>query len=141
MRNVLCLLIIFSFLFLAGCGSTDGPRIVYGRVTVGNDIPDTGEVRFMPVEGTRGSVNVALIVNGEYRIEGRGGVPLGNYRIEIIAKQKTGKQVRQYNGFEMAMVEEEIPISPPVYAGSNSPLTQEVTSTSGNKVDFDLPAE
>jgi len=151
MRNVLCLLMscplmpnlfmLAGLLILAGCSSADGPRIVYGSVTVGNEIPGTGEVRFVPVQGTSGSVNVALIVDGEYRIEGRGGVPVGSYRVEIVAKKNTGKQVRQYNGFEMAMVDEEIPISPPIFARSNSPLTHEVTSTSDNKIDFELPAQ
>ncbi len=141
MRNVRCLLMLTGFLFLAGCGSAKGPQIIYGTISVGNNNADSGEIRFVPVAGTGGSVNATVIVDGEYRIEGRGGVPVGSYRVEIVAKQKTGKQVQQYNGFELVMVEEQLPISPPIYAGANSPLTHEVSSTSVGKVDFDLPAK
>ena len=95
----------------------------------------------MPIEGTSGSVNAAVIVNGEYRIEGRGGVRVGKYRVEIIGKQKTGRKVQEYNGFEMAMVDEQRQISPPVYAGGNSPLIHEVMPKGDDRADFSLPAK
>ena len=86
-------------------------------------------------------MNAAVIIQGEYRIDGRGGLLLGKYRVEIIAKQKTGQKVRRYNGFEMAMVDEQITISPPVYAGTQSPLAVEVSSHGDGRADFNLLAK
>ena len=81
-----------------------------------------------------------MIVDGEYRIEGRGGVPAGKYRVEIVAKKKTGRKAQEFDGFEMAMVDEQSSISPPVYAGEDSPLTVEISSNSDGTEDFNLPA-
>ena len=141
MPNTQSVLTLIGSIFLAGCSSATDSQVVHGRVSVGDQSPDSGEIRLVPIEGTPGSVNAAVIVDGEYRIEGRGGVPVGNYRVEIVAKRKTGRKVRQYNGFEMAMVDEQIQISPPIYADANSPLTHEVSSHSDNEADFDLPVE
>ena len=122
---------------LVGCGG-DRPVVVHGTVIVGNQVPDSGEVRFRPVEDTTRPVQGAPIVAGKYKIEGRGGVPPGTYRVEIVAKKRTGRKVRQYNGFEMAMVDEEIQISPPQYAGDASPLKEDVGGD--GEINFELPA-
>ena len=141
MQSLLMVLIGAGCFMVAGCGSETKPILVHGTVVVGSQRPDSGEVRFIPIDGTSGSTNAGVIVNGEYRIEGRGGVPVGEYRIEIVAKKKTGRTVTEYNGFEMATVDEAAVISPPIYAGNKSPLTQKISSSDDGKVDFSLPAE
>ena len=141
MRNLLHAVAFFAAIDIAGCGSAEDLHILHGSVSVAGQSPDSGEIRFVPIEGTGGSVNAAVIVDGKYRIAGRGGVSIGKYRVEVIAKRKTGKQVRQYNGFETAMVDEQVPISPPIYAGSDSPLTEEVVPYGDDKIDVELPAK
>jgi hypothetical protein len=126
---------------LAGCGTGDGPRVVHGSISIGDEQPDSGEIHFVPIEGTAGSVSAAVIVDGQYRIEGRGGVPAGKYRVEIVAKKKSGQQTQQDNGFEMVTDDEQLQISPPLYAGTDSPLTHEVSPDGGDEANFNLPKE
>jgi hypothetical protein len=140
-RSVGCLFVLAAVIAAAGCGSEDGPRVVYGKITVGGETPDSGEIRFVPIDGTSGSVNAAVILDGEYRIEGRGGLPVGKYRVEVLAKKKTGQQTQENNGFEMVTVDEQLPIGPPAYAGAESPLTHEVTADGDDLLDLDLPVE
>ncbi len=123
----------------AGCGNR--PKIVQGTISVAGETPDSGEVQFVPIEETKGPVNAGPIIAGKYEIKGRGGVPPGTYRVQIVARKKTGRTVPDYNGFEVAMVEEQIQISPPVYATAQSPLTEEVTSGGDGTIDFELPAK
>lgn len=138
MRKAVLLLVCIAAVSFAGCGNQ--PKVIHGTVTAAGQTPDSGEVRFVPIEGTTGPINAGPIVGGKYEIKGRGGVPPGKYRVQIVAKKKTGRTVQQYNGFEMAMVEEQIQISPPVYATESSPLTHEVSAGGDAKIDFDLPA-
>ncbi|MEX1039943.1 MAG: hypothetical protein WDZ51_04905 [Pirellulaceae bacterium] len=69
-----------------GCGAGDaGPerRAVTGEVRFeGKPLP-AGEIRFLPV--VPGQVSAALIQDGRYEIGHRGGVPVGEARVEIIA--------------------------------------------------------
>lgn len=136
MRICTFLVPLLVVLPLVGCGNR--PTVVHGTVSVAGQTPGSGEVRFIPIEGTTGPINAGPIISGSYKIEGRGGVPPGTYRVEIVAKKKTGRKVRQYNGFEMAMVEEQIQISPPQYAGDASPLKEEVGGD--GEINFELPA-
>jgi hypothetical protein len=98
-------------------------------------------VRLVPIEGTPGSANAAQIVDGQYRIEGCGGVTAGKHRIEVTAMKKTGRKVQQHNGFEMAMVDETIRIGSPGCAGVQSPLTQKVTTDSDGQFGFETPRQ
>lgn len=126
---------------LWGCGSRSlQTKVVYGTVTVGGQKPDAGEVRFVPIGDTPGPTSAAPIIDGRYRIEARGGVPLGKHRVEIDARKKTGRQVEEYNGFEKTVVDELVPMVPAVYTSANSPLAKEVTAASDGKLDLDIPA-
>jgi hypothetical protein len=130
-----CLLVI-------GCGKGGLPsKVVFGTVTVAGQKVEGGQVRFVPVEGTPGSANAAQIVDGQYRIEGRGGVAVGKHRVEVTAMKKTGRKVQRHNGFEMAMVDEEVRVSPPRYAGEQSPLLKEVTPDFDGQIDIDIPKQ
>lgn len=76
--------LLFSVCFLMGCGgSDDAPvrRIVTGKVLYQNQPIEKGTIRFIPQPS--GPVASARIVDGAYRVENKGGVPLGEHRIEI----------------------------------------------------------
>ena len=123
----------------AGCsGSTK--KVVHGTVSCGGEKPCDGSICFVPVEGTVGPISSARIVDGEYRIEARGGVPVGRHRVEIRAGKKTGRQVATARiPGERTMTDEVVPISPVEYEGKQSPLVVEVTSGGDGRIDIDIP--
>ena len=130
---------LIGLLLVSGCG---GPttKVIEGSITVDGQQPDRGEVRFVPIEGTNGPANVSLIADGRYSMDAHGGVLLGKYRVELMADKKTGRQVMQHNGFEMAMSDEFVQISPKQYSGKQSPLTVEVTAEFENPFDINIQA-
>jgi hypothetical protein len=123
-------------LAVAGCGS-GGPDVVpvHGKVMWrGRPVAD-GEVRFIPTGQTKGPASVGNIVAGEYKIDARGGVPVGTHRIEIRIIGRTGADT----GSGVMSTEGAIgSIGPPVYDSPDSPLTCEVTSNE-DTYDFDIP--
>jgi len=134
--------VALSAAMTAGCGDGSLPsKPVHGTVTVGGEKVDAGEVRFVPVDGTPGPTSVGTIVEGEYRIDARGGVPLGKHRVEVEARRKTGRKVEQYSGFETSLVDETVRVGPQQYAGQQSPLVEEVTADSDGRIDVAIPAE
>lgn len=46
---------------------------------------EKGQIRFVPIEGTKGPTSGADIVDGKYTVVNRGGVPFGTHRVEIRA--------------------------------------------------------
>jgi len=124
-------------LLLNGCRRNELPRlIIHGTVTCGGEKVAFGEVRFVPIEGTAGPATVARIIDGQYRVENRGGVPLGKHRVEIFAQRPTG---RKFSTPEEKTVEEAVEIGNPAYAGSKSPLTVTITADGDGRFDFDIP--
>ncbi|WP_417384932.1 hypothetical protein [Gimesia sp.] len=78
------LLLLCPLCFVMGCGGVaDAPerRIVTGEVLYQNQPIEKGTIRFIPQPS--GPVASARIENGAYRVENKGGVPLGDHRIEI----------------------------------------------------------
>jgi hypothetical protein len=82
---------VFSFTalsLLVGCGgSTSGIQkvVVTGTVKVDGAPIANGEIRFYPMTGTKGPVSGAAIRDGKYIAQGRGGVPLGEHKVDIRA--------------------------------------------------------
>src|SRR6185295_6699697 len=69
-----------------GCGKQGIERaIVYGTVKFGGKPMQTGTILFVPTEGTKTPPGAAQIIDGKYRVEARGGVPVGTHKIEIEA--------------------------------------------------------
>ena len=130
-----------GLVLIAGCGTSGGleARVVHGTVTVGGEKVDGGEVRFVPIDGTPGPTSAATILDGEYKIEARGGVPVGKHRVEVDARRKTGRQVQQHNGFEITLVDETVRAGPGKFATDRSPLVREITSDSDGRIDIDIP--
>jgi hypothetical protein len=124
-----------------GCGRGELPtREVFGTVTCNGEKVPEGEIRFVPIEGTPGPVSSAAIVDGQYRIEARGGVPVGEHRVEVRAMRKTGRKVaRQVFAGETAMVDETVPLGAAGYDGVDSPLVEEVTAGGDGRIDVEIP--
>lgn len=141
-RTFATILLCLAWPLLGGCGSSGlESLIVEGVVTFCGENVETGQIRFVPIGDTPGSTNVSAILNGRYRIEARGGVPLGRYRVEIAAEKRTGRKVMGNTGFEPGMIDETVRLGPPDYAGSKSPLTAEITEQSDGRLNFDLPRQ
>ena len=125
-----------------GCGfGESSSQVVHGTVTVDGRKADGGLVRFFPIDGTPGGANAAEIIGGGYRIEARGGAQLGKYRVEVTAKKKSGRQVAQDTGIETVMGDEMITISPPQYAGKQSPLVAEITAGFDGRFDIEISTQ
>jgi len=71
---------------VAGCSDGDLQKvIVSGKVThKGEPIPN-GQIRFTPINGTKGATSIASIIDGAYVLDGKGGVPVGKHRVSITA--------------------------------------------------------
>ena len=120
----------------AGCDKGELPRrIVQGKITVNGNHVETGEVRYVPIEGTPGPVSAGRISNGDYRIAERGGVPLGKHRVEVAAFRKTGKKVP---GPREEPIDEEKPVASLTFATAESPLRADVSAESDASIDFEL---
>lgn len=137
--NAVCRLSILVAVTLPSCGCNRGipTRVVHGTVKVGGGTPDIGYVRFVPIEGTPGPVNGARITDGQYRIEARGGVPLGIHRVEVITSRKTGRKVLQ----DDVPVDDFERFGPANYASANSPLKVQVSRDSDSCIDIQIPAQ
>lgn len=133
------LLVALLALTTAGCSDEEIPmRVVHGSVKAAGKPVDHGIVRFVPIDQTPGPVSSAAIEDGRYRIEARGGVPLGRHRVELRAEMLTGRQVA--GGPEGGMIEQTRPAVPPEYGTARSPLVVEVTAEGDGQIDLDLPA-
>ena len=71
----------------SGCGRDQGPErvVVSGTVTFDGKPIRRGRIHFMPVATSAVPVSGADIKDGRYKVDGRGGVPVGTYKIEIEA--------------------------------------------------------
>lgn len=82
---------LFGYLLLtalvAGCGSTSGPErvTVQGEVTYKGQAVSQGRIRFIPLPDYEVPMAGGYVADGRYRIEFKGGVPVGKYRVEITA--------------------------------------------------------
>jgi hypothetical protein len=126
---------------VTGCSSSDIEKVVVdGVVIVGGRKPESGEIRFNPIDGTPGPLSAATIENGHFRIESRGGVPVGNHRVEVDAYRKTGRKVPSLWG-PNDMVDELTLIVPTDYTTSRSPLVVHVSGDTAKSLEIAVPAK
>jgi hypothetical protein len=133
----------FAFVFCAvsviGYRGTESPtRPVHGTVIYRGEPVPIGHIRFVPIDGTPGPASFASITDGQYRIDKRGGVPIGRHRVEVEARRKTGRKVTGDVGTEMGIVDETEQLGPAEYSGPNSPLIVDVSSDGDGKIDIEL---
>ncbi len=85
---VQCLLTMLVTALLCGSGCSNGALervVVSGLITYnGQPIPN-GAIRFIPIDGSKGPISGASIIDGQYRADGLGGVPVGKYRVHVDA--------------------------------------------------------
>ena len=124
-----------GILLLSGCGGNQR-IIIYGSVTAGDQKVDQGDVTFVSLDGGPGSGG-AEIVDGEYRLQ-TDGLPPGRYRVIVNALAKTGRKVRNPNGFEVSEVDEVQRVGNPQYATDQSPLTLKLGADSDGRFDIDI---
>ena len=79
--------VLLVVLVVAGCSGRKGPErvVVSGHIQYQDQPLDNGNIQFIPINGTSGPVSGAVIREGQYRVDGRGGVPVGTHRVEITA--------------------------------------------------------
>jgi len=131
-------LTVHQSVFLTGCRRDDLPRkIVFGSVTCGDEKVASGHLRFVPIENSPGPCSIAAIVDGQYRIELQGGVPVGKHRVEIDARRKTGRKVAGVT--PDVLVEESIRLGPDACAGPRSPIVVEVRGDSDGRINLAIP--
>ena len=122
----------------AGCGKGTSAKPMYGSVTYGGESVPMGRVSFVPMDDAAPPC-ATPIIDGQYRLEERGGVPLGKHRVQVDARKKTGRKVMGNNGFERTMIDEEVRIGPEVYASKQSPLVVNVTADFDGQFDIVIP--
>jgi hypothetical protein len=131
-----------AFVTLLGCGSTGLPsKVIFGSVACGGEKVANGQVVFTPIDGAPGPTCAGLIADGQYRIDARGGVPLGKHRVCVDAKRKTGRKVQRTNGRETTSVDEEVRLGPEIYAGNQSPLVVDIKADSDGRYDIVIPGQ
>jgi hypothetical protein len=76
---------IVALLAVSGCGgqSEIDRAVVHGVVSYQGKPVDKGEIAFIPEEQL--PTTFGRILNGNYRIEAKGGVPVGTHKVQIKA--------------------------------------------------------
>ncbi len=137
--DIRCGLLAAGFLLcLPGCGGNVANKVVFGDITCGGERIESGSVRFVQIEDNQGPASTAQIIDSQYRIDVRGGVPIGKHRVEVEILRKTGRKVRDPL-LVGGQTDERARISPDEYADERSPLQIEVTADSEGRFDFAIP--
>jgi hypothetical protein len=123
-----------AILASAGCSKNAADRVVVeGSVSFNGEPVANGQISFYPTEANPGPVSGGPIKDGKYVAQARGGVPLGNHRVEI-----TGFRPMKSTG---GPVGEGLPAEQylPSQFNQRSELTALVEATPNPKtLDFDL---
>lgn len=136
----LCVIMAAGCLTVGGCGKKGlQTKVVHGTVTYGDQKVEAGYVRFVPIDGTPGPASTARITDGQYRIEARGGIPLGTHRIEVEARGNMPSRVPIPKGVERWAVDRMVRLGPKKYAGNQSPLKIELTADLDGRADIKIP--
>ena len=87
-------------LILTGCAGGDaGKYALVGVVQLDGKNVEQGQITFIPLAA--GEVSATEIVGGQFSLPTTRGLEKGDYRVEILAFQKTGKKISGYTVGEM----------------------------------------
>jgi hypothetical protein len=105
-NGLLGLVCVVVVTITSGCGQSGPERVeVSGTVAYQGQPVKEGMIRFIPTKGTEGPAWGARIVDGKYSARGKGGVPVGTHKVEIIAHRDKPKPARSTSpppsGFEL----------------------------------------
>jgi hypothetical protein len=123
---------VAGLLLLCGCAGSE-PSIS-GNVNLDGKPVAEGDIRFIPMEGTKGPDAGAVIQEGKYKVVLKG-VAGGKYRVSIRGYKQSGRSEPDPLGGPP--VKGIVQIVPKEYHGEDSKLVQEITS-GANRLDFDL---
>jgi hypothetical protein len=132
-----------ALLIAAVLGCNSGRAIVQGTVTVNGEAVESGMISFIPVAGQGVSAGTD-IEHGRFGLR-TGGLPPGDYRVEIHAFRGTGKKT--WNGMgepnapvsQKHYVEETEQYIPAKYNDSTE-LIATIVASKANELKFDLQA-
>ena len=79
------LLPVFLTILLGCSGGGLEKAAISGRITFQGKPIEDGNIRFVPIKGTKGPATVGKIIGGNYTATARGGVPVGTLRVEVEA--------------------------------------------------------
>jgi len=146
--------LLIGCLSCLGCSEGEFPtRVVHGTVTFSEEKAPMGQVRFVPIDGTPGFASMGSIIEGEYRIEARGGVPVGKHRVEVDARkmreelrrlrekkleEMTDREKEVLTKMETGQAEDTMRLGPALYAGPQSPLIVEITRDGTDQTDITM---
>jgi hypothetical protein len=133
--NWLILAIAFTLCF--GCGTSDRAS-VDGVVTVGGAKLESGTITFIPTNGNKGPSAGGTIENGKYRIESDKGPMVGENKVAILGRKKTGRKV-PVPGTENLMMDEMVEVVPPRYHSGDA--LKSTIKPGKNTLDFQLDAK
>lgn len=93
MRQLSCILLLFSLLLGSGCGKTDplNRQAVSGKITLNGEPLKAGTIEFSPV--ANGTSSGASISSGEYSVPQAKGLPAGEYIVRISANDATEQPI------------------------------------------------
>ena len=117
-----------TLICLAGCGGAGDAVervVVSGVVTKDSKPVQKGRITLYPVKGTQGPTSGSEIQDGKFRIESKGGVPVGTHRVEIHQFE-----LKQQIPGRPAALDVEVNLLPEQF---NTKSTVELTVESGNK--------
>ena len=82
-----------------GCGGDD-TVVITGQVTyrgepLGNLALERAQIRFIPVDPSAAWMSGAYVIDGEYKVDTKGGVPVGKHTVEIVALRPTADYLRR----------------------------------------------
>lgn len=124
-----------------GCSGSlsDEPErvLVSGTVSYAGQEIAEGEIRFVPTEGTIAPSSSAIIKDGAYRADHKGGVPVGTHRVEIRAYRPDEDVTGEIPGVPEGEVPKEQFLPAKYNAESDLTLTVESGSDPITK-DYDL---
>jgi hypothetical protein len=84
-----------ALLLCVGCNSRPVVVRLQGEVSYLGRAIEKGQIDFVPMDNTPGASACAIIAQGRYNLEGKGGLrPDGVYQVRIVAYRKTGKKER-----------------------------------------------
>lgn len=77
---------------MTGCGGNgEGRSVVSGTVSYLGKPIEKGQIRFIPSADSNLPMSAALIADGKYQIDRKGGVPDGTYKVSIEAYRVPAK--------------------------------------------------
>jgi hypothetical protein len=123
---------VAGLLLLYGCGGSE--PLISGTVNLNGKPVAEGDIRFVPVEGTKGADAGGVIQDGKYKVR-LNGVAGGKYRVSIRGYKQSGRLEPDPLGGPP--VKGTVQIVPREYHGEESTLVREITR-GANRLDFDL---